>query len=57
VIAYLGDDRTDEDAFHALRGRGLTVLVRDQPRPTLAEVQLRPPQELIQFFRDWLAAA
>ncbi len=57
VIAYLGDDRTDEDAFHALRGRGLTVLVRDQPRPTLAEVQLRPPQELIQFFSEWLAAS
>jgi trehalose 6-phosphate phosphatase len=56
VTAYLGDDRTDEDAFRSLRGRGLTVLVRDPPRPTLAEVQLRPPQELIQFFKEWLAA-
>ena len=26
---YVGDDITDEDAFHALSGRGLTVVVRD----------------------------
>lgn len=57
VIAYLGDDRTDEDAFRALKGRGLTVLVRDQSRPTLAEVQLRPPEDLIQFLQNWLAAS
>jgi trehalose 6-phosphate phosphatase len=57
VIAYLGDDRTDEDAFRALRGRGLTVLVRDEPRPTLADIQLRPPEELMHFFREWLAAS
>jgi len=57
VIAYLGDDRTDEDAFRALRGRGLTVLVREQDRPTLADIQLRPPQELMQFFQEWLAAS
>src|SRR5579884_2183443 len=47
VIAYLGDGRTDEDAFRTLKGRGLTVLVRDQFRPTLADIQLRPPQELL----------
>jgi trehalose 6-phosphate phosphatase len=57
VIAYLGDDRTDEDAFRALKGRGLTVLVRDQFRPTLADIQLRPPQELIEFLRQWLTAS
>ena len=27
AIAYLGDDTTDEDAFRALQGRGLSVLV------------------------------
>ena len=57
VIAYLGDDRTDEDAFRALKGKGLTVLVRDQFRPTLADIQLRLPQDLIQFLQDWLAAS
>ena len=33
AVAYLGDDRTDEDAFEALRGRGLPVLVAPNPRP------------------------
>ena len=57
VIAYLGDDHTDEDAFRALKGRGLTVQVRDQFRPTLADIQLRPPQELIEFLQQWLVAS
>jgi trehalose-phosphatase len=58
VVAYLGDDRTDEDAFAALRERkgGLGVLVRDEPRATLARAWLRPPEEVLQFFRDWNAA-
>lgn len=54
AVAYLGDDFTDEDAFHALRGRGLTALVREQPRQTFADIQLHPPQELIRFLEDWL---
>jgi len=36
AIAYLGDDQTDEDAFEALHGQGLSVLVRSQYRPTLS---------------------
>jgi trehalose-phosphatase len=55
--AYLGDDRTDEDAFRSLQGRGLTVLVRSQLRPTAAELWLQPPEELISFLQDWLRAA
>jgi len=57
AIAYLGDDLTDEDAFRALKGRGLTVLVRPQFRSTTADVWLQPPQELIQFFEEWLRTA
>jgi trehalose 6-phosphate phosphatase len=57
AIAYVGDDRTDEDAFRALRGKGLTVLVRNQDRPTAADVHLRPPGELIEFLREWLASS
>jgi trehalose 6-phosphate phosphatase len=34
---YIGDDRTDEDAFRALAGRGRTILVADHPRPTAAQ--------------------
>ena len=58
VVAYLGDDRTDEDAFAALRGRheGLGVLVRAEPRPTQARAWLRPPEEVLQFLSDWNAA-
>lgn len=54
AVAYLGDDRTDEDAFCALRGRGLNVLVRDEYRPTAADLWLRPPEELLQFLSSWL---
>ena len=57
AVAYLGDDQTDEDAFRALKGKGLAVLVRPQSRPTAAEVWLQPPQELIRFFEEWLRAS
>jgi trehalose 6-phosphate phosphatase len=53
VTAYLGDDLTDEDAFRALAGRGLRVLVRDQPRATLADVWARPPEDLLEFLAGW----
>lgn len=52
-IAYLGDDFTDEDAFEALKGKGLTVLVRPQFRPTLADIWLKPPDQLIKFLNCW----
>lgn len=54
--AYLGDDQTDEDAFRALAGRGLAVLVREEWRPTAAAVWLRPPAELLDFFQRWMTA-
>jgi trehalose 6-phosphate phosphatase len=57
AVAYLGDDQTDEDAFHALKGNGLTVLVRAQSRPTAADIWLQPPHELLQFLQEWLCAA
>ena len=53
AIAYLGDGRTDEDAFRALRGRGLSVLVGPQPRASLAVAWLRPPEELLSFLVAW----
>ena len=57
AVAYLGDDLTDEDAFRALKGKGLTALVRPEPRATEADIWLRPPEQLIQFLENWLGAA
>lgn len=57
--AYLGDDRTDEDAFAALRARGtknptLCVLVRPELRSSLADLWLTPPEELLAFLDRWI---
>jgi trehalose 6-phosphate phosphatase len=53
VAAYLGDDLTDEDAFRAIKGRGLAVLVRPECRETAADVWIRPPDELLEFIGRW----
>lgn len=57
VLAYLGDDLTDEDAFRALSTRGLGILVRDEWRPTAARHWLRPPDALLGFLQRWHQAA
>jgi trehalose 6-phosphate phosphatase len=51
--AYLGDDSTDEDAFRAMKGKGIGVLVRKELRPTLADLWIRPPGELLEFLSRW----
>lgn len=51
--AYLGDDRTDEDAFAALPPSALSVLVAEQPQATLAKAWLQPPVELLEFLDRW----
>lgn len=56
-VAYLGDDATDEHAFQAVRGRGLSVLVRPRWRQTAAQSWLKPPDELVTFFDQWLHAS
>lgn len=53
-VAYLGDDNTDESAFQALRGRGISALVRPNWRQTAAQFWLKPPDELLDFLRLWL---
>lgn len=55
VPLYLGDDITDEDAFRALRGRGIGIIVGhpDDPevagRDTAAEFVLASPAEVERF--------
>jgi trehalose 6-phosphate phosphatase len=53
-IAFLGDDLTDEDGFRVLGDRGLSVLVRSEYRETNAKAWLRPPDELVAFFEQWM---
>lgn len=55
VAAYLGDDLTDEDAFQAVKGQGIGLLVRKELRPTEADVWIRPPDELRSFLSDWIS--
>jgi trehalose-phosphatase len=60
VPLYLGDDITDEDAFRALSGRGIGILVADPADPevagrkTAADYVLRDTQE-VERFLDALA--
>jgi trehalose 6-phosphate phosphatase len=53
-VAYLGDDTTDEAAFLAMEGRGISVLVRPTWRETAARFWLKPPDELLDFLGLWL---
>lgn len=48
---YIGDDRTDEDAFRALEQRGVGILVSEEPRPTAASYSLRDPSDVERFLR------
>lgn len=47
-IIYLGDDRTDEDAFVALRDRGITI-VAGKKRKTAAQYWVKNPGEVAEF--------
>jgi trehalose-phosphatase len=49
---YIGDDRTDEDAFRALEQRGVGILVSEEPRATAASYTLRDPSEVERFLRE-----
>ncbi|XP_062215455.1 probable trehalose-phosphate phosphatase 9 [Phragmites australis] len=50
---YIGDDRTDEDAFKVLRsrGQGAGILVSKFPKETSASFSLREPAEVREFLR------
>ncbi|KAL8478961.1 hypothetical protein ACS0TY_030739 [Phlomoides rotata] len=55
---YIGDDRSDEDAFKVLRekGQGFGILVSKTPKDTSASYSLQEPSEVMAFLRrlvDW----
>ena len=49
VPIYVGDDITDEDAFRALKGRGIGVLVGTEERESAADYTLHNTDETQQF--------
>ena len=56
---YIGDDATDEDAFHALEERGIGILVSEPQKlsghPTAATYSLKDPAEVECFLRGLTA--
>jgi trehalose 6-phosphate phosphatase len=52
---YIGDDRTDEDAFRALRQRGIGIVVSEQDCHTTARYLLRSPVQAEHFLRELTA--
>jgi trehalose 6-phosphate phosphatase len=50
---YIGDDLTDEDAFSALPPDGVSIAVRGDDRPTLADFTLQDPDDVRRFL-SWL---
>jgi trehalose-phosphatase len=48
---YVGDDRTDEDAFRALEKHGVAILVSEHPQITAANYWLSNPEEVERFLQ------
>ncbi|KAL0548746.1 hypothetical protein IC582_013213 [Cucumis melo] len=51
VPLYIGDDRTDEDAFKVIqmRGQGIAILVSSIPKNTRASYSLKDPSQVLAF--------
>ena len=47
---YMGDDQTDEDAFSALKEKGVTILVSEGPRESNAKYFVKNVDEVKIFF-------
>jgi alpha,alpha-trehalase len=52
---YIGDDSTDEDAFRAIRERGIGIVVSEEPGSTAARYALKSPAEVERFLRELTA--
>jgi trehalose 6-phosphate phosphatase len=52
---FIGDDRTDEDAFSALEKRGIGILVSEEPQETAASYCLKDPEEVERFLEEVIA--
>lgn len=54
IPIYIGDDVTDEDAFKALKDKGLTIFV-GRPKPSYARYYLKNPKEVVELLRRILS--
>jgi trehalose 6-phosphate phosphatase len=52
---YIGDDRTDEDAFRALEKRGVGILVSEHSQTTAANYCLNNSEEVERFLEELIA--
>jgi trehalose-phosphatase len=52
---FIGDDLTDEDAFHAVKRCGVGIVVNEKPRATAARYTLKDPEEVEHFLRELIA--
>ncbi len=55
VPLYIGDDVTDQDAFDALHGKGVSILVAQDPQATRADYRLSDPAEVGRFLEELTA--
>ncbi|MCX5707785.1 MAG: trehalose-phosphatase [Candidatus Omnitrophica bacterium] len=54
IPVYIGDDATDEDAFTALKGKGLTIFVGKPGDQTAAQYYLKDQNQVLVFLRKIL---
>ena len=54
VPIYIGDDKTDEDAFKVLKNKGLTIFVGSPNKDSFAQYYLKNTQEVKEFLKEIL---
>ncbi|MBD3180211.1 MAG: trehalose-phosphatase, partial [Candidatus Latescibacteria bacterium] len=57
VPVYIGDDTTDEDAFRAISGFGIGVVVGRDDKRTAADYRLQDTEEVASFLEELLRVA
>lgn len=53
---YIGDDVTDQDAFRAIKGKGISIFVGSPKKGTAADYFLKDPREVALFLNKLISA-